>query len=163
MRIAVGSDHAAYDLKTEMVSTLRELGHEVVDFGPGSPDPVDYPDIALAVARAVAAGEVDRGVVACGTGVGVSIVANKVPGVRAALCHDTFSARASRQHNDANVLCLGARVIGPGLALEVLKAWLRAEFERGGRHERRVRRITEIEAGLGPRQGDGRPEGGGRP
>lgn len=148
MKIAIGCDHAAYDLKREMTVLMRELGHEIVDFGAHSAEPVDYPDIALAVARAVARGEVDRGVMACGTGIGTCIVANKVPGVRAALCHDTFSARATREHNDSNVLCLGARVIGPSLAAEVLRTWLAGAFDRGGRHERRVRRISEIETEL---------------
>lgn len=145
MNIAIGCDHAAFDLKRELVTLLGELGHQVQDFGAHSTDPVDYPDIALAVARAVARGEVDRGVIACGTGIGTCIVANKVPGVRAALCHDTFSARATREHNDSNVLCLGARVIGPSLAAEILRTWLGGVFQSGGRHERRVRRISEIE------------------
>lgn len=145
MRIAAGADHAGYELKNEITATLKDLGHEVTDFGTNSPAPVDYPDIALAVARAVAAGDAERGILVCGTGIGTSIVANKVRGVRAALCHDTFSARVTREHNDSNVLCLGARVIGPSLALEVVRTWLGGTFERGGRHERRVRRIAEIE------------------
>ncbi len=150
MKLAVGADHAGYEMKNELAALLGELGHEVVDFGTSSPEPVDYPDIALGVARAVAKGEVERGLLVCGTGIGTSIVANKVPGVRAALCHDTFSARVTREHNNSNVLCLGARVIGPSLAAEILKTWLGAGFERGGRHERRVRRISEIETGSGP-------------
>ncbi len=149
MKIAVGADHAGYQMKNELALLLRELGHEVTDFGTNSPESVDYPDIALGVARAVAKGKAERGLLVCGTGIGTSIVANKVPGVRAALCHDTFSARATREHNNSNVLCLGARVIGPSLAAEILKTWLGAGFEAGGRHERRVRRIGEIEGGLG--------------
>ncbi|MCL6581299.1 MAG: ribose 5-phosphate isomerase B [Firmicutes bacterium] len=145
MRVAVGADHAGFGLKQDLADLLRRLGHEVVDFGTYSTDPVDYPDIALAVARAVAGGEADRGLIVCGTGIGSSIVANKVRGVRAALCHDTFSARATREHNDSNVLCLGARVVGPGLAADILTTWLGAGFEAGGRHERRVRRIAAIE------------------
>jgi len=145
MRVAVGADHAGFGLKQDLADLLRRLGHEVVDLGTYSTDPVDYPDIALAVARAVAGGEADRGLIVCGTGIGSSIVANKVRGVRAALCHDTFSARATREHNDSNVLCLGARVVGPGLAADILTTWLGAAFEAGGRHERRVRRIAAIE------------------
>ncbi|RJQ08959.1 MAG: ribose 5-phosphate isomerase B [Bacillota bacterium] len=145
MRIAVGADHAGYQMKDELAAYLVDQGHDVQDFGTFSADSVDYPDVALRVARAVALGEADRGLIVCGTGIGTSIVANKVRGVRAALCHDTFSARMARQHNDSNVLCLGARVIGPALALEILTAWLGAGFEAGGRHERRVRRIAELE------------------
>jgi len=159
VRIAIGSDHAAYHLKTEMISLLEELEHEVHDHGAHSPDPVDYPDIALAVGAAVARGEADRGVLACGTGIGTCIVANKVPGVRAALCHDVFSARATRQHNDSNVLCLGARVIGPSLALEILRTWLEGTFEKGGRHERRVRRIADIEAEMAAKFAGRAPQG----
>lgn len=150
MKLAVGADHAGYQMKDELAALLRDLGHEVVDFGTNSPEPVDYPDIALKVARAVAKGEAERGLLVCGTGIGTSIVANKVPGVRAALCHDTFSARVTREHNNSNILCLGARVIGPSLAAEILKTWLGANFSSGGRHERRVRRIGEIETGFGP-------------
>jgi len=150
MKLAVGADHAGYQMKDELAALLRDLGHEVADFGTNSPEPVDYPDIALKVARAVAKGEAERGLLVCDTGIGTSIVANKVPGVRAALCHDTFSARVTRDHNNSNVLCLGARVIGPSLAAEILKTWLGANFSGGGRHERRVRRIGEIETGFGP-------------
>jgi ribose 5-phosphate isomerase B len=146
LKVAVGADHAGYDLKREITVALKEQGHEVADFGTHSPEPVDYPEIALGVARAVARGEADRGVLVCGTGIGTSIVANKVRGIRAALCHDPFSARMTREHNDSNVLCLGARVIGPSLALEVLRVWLGGAFESGGRHQRRVERIAEIEA-----------------
>lgn len=135
-------------MKNELAALVGDLGHEITDFGTNSPASVDYPDIALAVARAVADGRADRGLLVCGTGIGTSIVANKVPGVRAALCHDTFSARATREHNDSNVLCLGARVIGPSLAAEVVRTWLDVGFA-GGRHARRVNRIGEIETELG--------------
>lgn len=123
---------------------LTAQGIHYHDFGTHAPDAVDYPDFALPVAEAVARGEFDRGIIVCGTGIGVSIVANKVPGVRAALCHDTFSARSSRAHNDANILTLGERVVGPGLALEIVRVWLASEFE-GGRHARRVAKIAAIE------------------
>jgi len=145
VRVAVAADHAGYRLKEEIVDFLRQSGIEYRDFGTHSPEPVDYPDFALAVARAVQSGEFDRGIIVCGTGIGVSISANKVPGIRAALCHDTFSARASREHNDANVLTLGERVIGPGLARDIVATWLMAEFQ-GGRHARRVQKIADIEA-----------------
>ncbi len=147
MKIAAGADHAGYQMKDELVAYLKAQGHEVLDLGTHSAEPVDYPDLALGVAQAVAQGRAERGLLVCGTGIGTCIVANKVRGVRAALCHDTFSARVTREHNDSNVLCLGARVIGPALALEIVKAWLAGTFEAGGRHERRVRRIAEIEEG----------------
>ncbi|MBC8449012.1 MAG: ribose 5-phosphate isomerase B [Chloroflexi bacterium] len=138
MRIAIGSDHAGYVLKAEIACWLVEQGYQVRDLGTGNAeDSVDYPDFARAVAQAVAAGECDLGIAICGTGIGVSITANKVPGVRAAVCTDTYMARMSRQHNDANVLCLGGRVVGIGLALDIVAAWLSASFE-GGRHARRV-------------------------
>ncbi|MDP3062783.1 MAG: ribose 5-phosphate isomerase B, partial [Chloroflexota bacterium] len=137
MRIAVGSDHRGYNLKEEVKRTLAELGHEAMDFGCRDTTSVDYPDYAQAVARAVAARECELGVLVCGTGIGMSITANKVPGVRAAVCTDQFTAQRARQHNDANVLCLGADVLGTPLALEVLNAYLSASFE-GGRHTRRV-------------------------
>ena len=135
MKVAVGCDHAGFPLKETVIAALRKLGAEVVDFGTHSLESVDYPDFGERVGRAVASGEVDRGVVICGTGIGVSIAANKVPGVRAALCHDVYSARMSRAHNDANVLAMGARVIGPGLAEAIVEAWLTTSFE-GGRHAR---------------------------
>lgn len=144
MKIAIASDHGGFRLKGEVIRLLRESGIEFKDFGTFSEEPVDYPDIALAVAEAVRSGEFERGVLCCGTGIGVAVVANKVPGIRAAQCHDTFSARASREHNDANILTMGQRVIGPGLARDVVKAWLQAEFQ-GGRHARRVEKIRAIE------------------
>src|SRR5690606_13085807 len=137
MKVAFGCDQAGFGLKEAVISTLKRLGAEVIDFGTYSLDSVDYPDFGERVATAVASGEADLGIVICGTGIGISIAANKVPGVRAALCHDTYSARMSRAHNDANVLALGARVVGPGLAEEIVTAWLAEPFE-GGRHAQRV-------------------------
>ncbi|MGQ9557634.1 MAG: ribose 5-phosphate isomerase B [Desulfurispora sp.] len=146
MKIAIAADHGGFRLKQEIVRYLEQQGYQYKDFGTYSEEAVDYPDYALPVARAVAAGQFDRGIICCGTGIGVCIVANKVPGVRAALCHDTFSARASREHNNANVLTLGERVIGTGLALQIVETWLNSQFA-GGRHARRVDKITRIEQG----------------
>jgi len=145
MRFAIGCDHAGLLLKGTLAQHLREQGHQVQDFGTDTPASCDYADFAAAVARAVAAGEADQGLLVCGTGVGMSMAANKVHGVRAAVVSDTFSARATRQHNDANVLCMGERVVGPGLALDILDAWLGASFE-GGRHQRRIDKIMALEA-----------------
>ena len=144
MLVAVGADHAGYHLKEELKPFLTGMGHDWKDLGTDSTEPVDYPDVAAEVALAVASGQCPRGIIICGTGVGSAIAANKVTGARAALCHDTFSARHARLHNDANVLALGARVIGPGLAKEIVAAWLETLFE-GGRHARRVQKIREIE------------------
>ncbi|MFT5679722.1 MAG: ribose 5-phosphate isomerase B [Myxococcota bacterium] len=145
MRIVVGSDHAGLTLKTELVGYLKSLdGVELSDLGTHTSDSCDYPDFAGAVARAVASGEADWGLLVCGTGVGMSMAANKVSGVRAAVISDTFSAAATRQHNDANILCLGERVVGGGLALAILKAWMATDFE-GGRHQRRVNKISALE------------------
>lgn len=144
MKVAVASDHAGFRLKEEIIGLFREKGIEYKDFGTYSEDTVDYPDIALVVAESLRRGEFDRGVLCCGTGIGVAIAANKVPGIRAAQCHDTFSARVSREHNDANILTLGQRVIGPGLAGEIVSTWLQAEFHNG-RHARRVDKIRQIE------------------
>lgn len=144
MRIAVASDHGGFRLKQEIINYLGLAGYEFEDLGTYSAESVDYPDFAQAVAEAVRSGDFDRGIILCGTGIGVCIAANKVPGIRAALCHDTFSARASREHNDANVLTLGERVIGPGLARDIVAVWLAAEFQ-GGRHARRVAKISAIE------------------
>jgi len=145
MRVALGCDHAGFDLKETVATVLRRLGAEIVDFGTHSRDSVDYPDYGERVGRAVASGEADRGIVLCGTGIGISIAANKVPGVRAALCHDVYTARMSRAHNDANVLALGARVIGPGLAEAIVEAWLTTPFD-GGRHSPRVDKLNRIGA-----------------
>lgn len=144
MKIALGSDHGGFKLKEEIKAYLDSEGYTYKDFGTLSEDSVDYPDYALQVAESVACGEYDRGILICGTGIGIGIAANKVRGIRAALCHDTFSARASREHNNANILTMGERVIGPGLARDIVKAWLEAEFS-GGRHLIRIDKIKEIE------------------
>ena len=144
LKIAVGSDHGGFNLKKIIIEHLKEKGIDYEDLGCFTPDSVDYPDIAFPLAKRVAKGEFDRGIIICGTGIGVSIVANKVPGIRAAVCSDCFSAKASREHNDANILTLGERAIGPGLAKEILDVWLEAEFQ-GGRHETRVNKIKIIE------------------
>ncbi len=146
MKIAIGCDHAGYRLKGEVMSFIDKLGHQAVDFGTDSEASVDYPDFAAKAARAVSQGNADLGILICGTGLGMAIAANKVRGVRAVTCGDTFSARASREHNNANVLCLGARVTGGGLALDIVRTWLEAEFQ-GGRHERRVSKIMDLEPG----------------
>jgi ribose 5-phosphate isomerase B len=146
VRVTIGSDHAGFVLKQHLVDTLTKLGHEVTDLGTDSEEPVDYPPICAAVGRAVAAGEADRGIVLGGSGQGEQIAANKVHGVRAALCNDLYTARLSRQHNDANVLSMGGRIVATGLADEILALWLDTPFE-GGRHERRIDQITEIESG----------------
>ena len=145
MRVGIGSDHAGFVLKQHLVTTLEKLGHEVVDLGTDSEEPVDYPPICAAVGRLVAAGEVERGIVLGGSGQGEQIAANKVHGVRAALCNDLYLARMSRQHNDANVLSLGGRIVAPGLADEIVELWLATPFD-GGRHERRIGQIADIEA-----------------
>jgi len=144
MRIAVGADHAGFVLKQHVIRTLERLGHEVDDRGTHSEDPVDYPDICAGVARLVVLGRADRGIVIGGSGQGEQIAANKVRGARAALCNDLYTARLSRQHNNANVLALGGRIVGTGLADEILAVWLSTPFE-GGRHQRRIDRIAEIE------------------
>lgn len=145
MRIAIGSDHAGYRLKEHLKDVLKRDGHDIVDLGTDSEEPVDYPPICAAVGREVAAGRAERGIVLGGSGQGEQISANKVRGVRAALCNDLYTARYSRLHNDANVLSLGARVVGEGLADEILAVWLATPFE-GGRHQRRVDEIAELEA-----------------
>lgn len=145
MRIGIGSDHGGFDLKEELKKFMEEREIEVIDYGTYSKDSVDYPDYGKLVAEAVSAGEVDRAVVICGTGIGISISANKVKGIRCALCGDTYSARMSREHNNANMLALGGRVLGIGLATEILVAWLDGKFQ-GGRHQLRVDKIGEIEA-----------------
>ena len=146
MKVAIGFDHAGFPLKAEVLRVLAETGHEVLDFGTNSTDPVDYPDFAKAVAASVASGESDRGIVVCGSGVGASVAANKVPGIRSALCHDTFSARQGVEDDDMNVVCLGARVIGPALAAEVMRAFLAAKFSNAERHVRRLNKVMQIEA-----------------
>ena len=145
MKIAIASDHAGLSLKRELVEALKARGHECRDFGAHSGDSVDYPDFASEVAKAVRGGDVDRGVLVCGTGIGMSIVANKYRGVRAALCTTEFEARMARAHNDANVLCVGERVVGIGLGRAILEAFIDQSFE-GGRHEKRVKKIQDAEA-----------------
>jgi len=144
MKIALGSDHGGFGLKKEIIKYLEKKNVEVTDFGTYTEDSCDYPDYALKVAEAVADGNFEFGIIVCGTGIGVSIVANKVPGIRAALCSDTFSAHATRQHNNANILTLGARVVGEGLALDIVEVFITAKFE-GARHQKRIDKITEIE------------------
>ncbi|MCK6259222.1 ribose 5-phosphate isomerase B [Fictibacillus sp. KIGAM418] len=145
MRVAIGSDHAGVELRQEIVSMMQEMGMDVKDMGCECSTSVDYPDYAIPVAEMVASGEADRGILICGTGIGMSIAANKVKGIRCALVHDLFSAKATRLHNDSNVLAMGERVIGPGLALEIAKVWLTTEYE-GGRHSKRVGKISDYEA-----------------
>ena len=144
MKIAVGSDHGGFELKKAIIDHLESKNIEVKDYGTYTEDSCDYPDYGQKVGEAVASKEYELGVLICGTGIGISIAANKVPGVRAALCSDTFSAHATREHNDANILALGARVVGPGLALDIVDTFLNSTFQ-GGRHEKRVNKIKEIE------------------
>lgn len=144
MKIAIGSDHGGFELKENIKEFLLSEGIEHTDFGTFDLSSVDYPDFAGEVASAVASGEYDRGILCCGTGIGISIAANKVPGIRAALCGDCFSAKMSRKHNDANILCMGGRVVGKGLGLEIAKTWLETGFD-GGRHQRRIDKIADIE------------------
>lgn len=144
LKIAIGCDHGGFRLKEEIKKMLQEQSRDFYDFGTFSEDSVDYPDIALEVGKAVRDGLFDRGILICGTGIGIGIAANKLVGIRAALCHDTFSARASREHNNANILTMGERVIGAGLAGDILKVWLETDFS-GGRHARRIQKISDIE------------------
>ncbi|SHK64155.1 ribose-5-phosphate isomerase [Clostridium cavendishii DSM 21758] len=144
MKIAIGCDHGGLRLKNEVIKYLQEKGIEYVDYGTYSEESCDYPDIAIKVAEAVASKEQEKGILICGTGIGISIAANKVPGVRAALCSDTFSAHATREHNDANILTMGERTVGIGLALDIVDTFLNTEFE-GGRHIQRINKISEIE------------------
>ena len=144
MKIAVSSDHRGYQAKERIKKLLQESGHEVQDFGTDGLSSCDYPDMAIVAAKAVAAGECDRGVLICGTGIGMSIAANKVHKVRAALCHDELTAQLARKHNDANILCLPADLVGEQLIKLIIHAWLTSEFE-GGRHARRLDKITEFE------------------
>ncbi len=140
MKIGIGSDHGGFDLKEELRLYLEEQGLEIVDYGTYNKESVDYPEYGKKVGQAVLDGEVERGIVVCGTGIGISLAANKLKGIRCALCSETYSARMSRQHNNANMLALGGRVVGPDLAKDIVDIWLATEFE-GGRHERRVGKI----------------------
>lgn len=146
MKIAMACDHAALDMKQDIIRLLKEIGMESEDFGTYSSDSCDYPVFAARAARAVAAGRCDRGIVICGTGIGVSIAANKVPGIRCALCSETFSAELTRRHNDANMLAIGARVTGPELARAIVRVFLETPYE-GGRHQRRLELLTALENG----------------
>ncbi|ONK25076.1 ribose 5-phosphate isomerase B [Bacillus sp. VT-16-64] len=144
MKVAIASDHGGILIRKEIIKVMEELNIEYKDFGCGDESSVDYPDFAVPVAEKVASGEFDRGILVCGTGIGMSIAANKVKGIRCALVHDVFSARMTRLHNDTNVLAMGERVIGAGLAREIAKVWLETEFE-GGRHTRRIQKISDYE------------------
>ena len=146
MRIAIAADHAGYALKNELAAKLAQDGHEVLDLGSHSASPVDYPDTAESVAAALRDDQADRGIIVCGSGAGVSIAANKFPGIRAAVCHDTYTAHQAVEHDDMNVLCLGARVIGPALALDLVGAFLGARFSGDARHHRRLAKILDIES-----------------
>lgn len=149
MKIAIGNDHVAYAMKLEISGYLRDLGHEVVDLGHHNEARADYPTYGKAVGQAVASGTADRGIAICGTGVGISIAANKVPGVRAVCCSEPYSAELSRQHNDTNVLCFGARVVGVELAKMIVRCWLEGTFE-GGRHAVRVAMLADMDKALDP-------------
>jgi ribose 5-phosphate isomerase B len=145
MRIALAADHAGFALKDELAAKLAQQGHDVMDLGAHSAAPVDYPDSAASVAAVIRNDQVDRGIIVCGSGAGVSIAANKFPGIRAAVCHDTYTAHQAVEHDDMNVLCLGARVIGPSLALDLVLAFLGASFSTDERHHRRLKKILDIE------------------
>jgi RpiB/LacA/LacB family sugar-phosphate isomerase len=145
MRLVLGSDHAGYALKQDLACTLRDEGHEVVDVGTDSEAPVDYPDFAEAVGRAVVDGRAPRGVLICGSGVGASVAANKIRGVRAAICHDTYSAHQGVEHDDMNVLVLGGRIVGPALARDLVRAFVGATYSGEERHVRRLAKITALE------------------
>lgn len=144
MKVAIGSDHGGLDLKEAVISVLKELNLEFEDMGTHDRASCDYPDYAEKVAAAVVSGAFDQGILICGTGIGMSIAANKVPGIRAALCNEIFSAKMARNHNDANILCIGARVVGPGVAQEIVKAYFTSDFE-GGRHARRVEKLNALD------------------
>ncbi|MGE8081808.1 ribose 5-phosphate isomerase B [Peribacillus loiseleuriae] len=148
MKVAIASDHGGVNIRQEIINLMKEMNIEYVDLGCECSTSVDYPDYAVPVAEKVANGEVDRGILICGTGIGMSIAANKVKGIRCALVHDLFSAKVTREHNDTNMLAMGERVIGPGLARAIAEIWLTTPFE-GGRHENRVCKITEYENALG--------------
>ncbi len=149
MRILIAADHAGFDLKEMLAERAREIGHDGADLGPRGRDAVDYPDFAHDLARRLLAGEGALGVLVCGTGIGMAMAANRHPGVRAAQCHDAFTAEHARRHNDANVLCIGSRTTGPGVALQILDIFLATPFE-GGRHERRVKKIEPGQGATAP-------------
>ena len=145
MKVAVASDHRGYEAKEQIKAIITQLGHETVDFGTTDSNPVDYPDLAFEAASAISNQQVDRAILICGTGIGMCIAANKVPGVRACLCHDTYSAHQGVEHDDMNILCLGARVVGPELAEELAMAFLEAKFSGEARHRRRLEKVLAIE------------------
>lgn len=145
MRIVIGSDHAGFPLKATIVDFVKSLGHEVQDVGSYDPNPVDFPDIARAVTAAINEGKADRGMMVCGTGVGAAIAANKVKGIRAAVCHDIHSAHQSVEHDDVNVMCIGAQIVGPWLAKDLVAAYIAAEFSTDEDFRRRVRKLTEMD------------------
>ena len=146
MRIVVGSDHAGFALKSDLLPWLREMGHEVDDVGSWDPAPVDFPDIARKVAAAIVSGKAERGLMVCGTGVGAAIGANKMKGIRAAVCHDVHSAHQSVEHDDVNVMCIGAQIIGPWLAKDLIAAYLGATFSTSEEFRRRVAKLAEMDA-----------------
>ena len=150
MRIIVGSDHRGFEIKQHVKAIVTQLGHECIDIGTPNNDPVDYPDTAYLAANAISNKEADLAILACGTGIGMSITANKIKGVRAALCHDELSTQISRHHNDANVLCISGDLIGEVLLRKMVEVWLSTDFS-GGRHERRVKKIEAIEQGKDPK------------
>jgi RpiB/LacA/LacB family sugar-phosphate isomerase len=158
MRIALGADHAGFTLKQDLAQELRGQGHEVLDLGTTSCDPVDYPDFAEAVALAVVCGRAERGIVLCGSGVGACVAANKIPGVRAGLCHDTYSAHQGVEHDDVNVLVLGARIVGSALARELVQTFLAARFSHDERHERRLAKVRALEERHASKARADRPE-----
>jgi len=157
MRIAIGADHAGFELKELIVEDMAQAGHEVLDKGTHNTAPVDYPDYARSVAEAVLIGDAERGILVCGSGVGACVAANKLAGIRASLCHDTYSARQGVEHDDMNVLCLGARVIGPELALELVRSFLAARFSAEERHRRRLAKIEALEREAEGRSGKRAP------
>jgi ribose 5-phosphate isomerase B len=151
MKIAIGNDHRGFEAKQQIKSIVTQLGHEVIDVGSNDSNPVDYPDPAYLAATAVSKKQADRAILVCGTGIGMCITANKVKGIRAALCHDELSARISRHHNDANVLCISGDLTGEVLLRKIVEVWLDTEFS-GGRHQRRIEKIAAIEEGKDPRE-----------
>jgi len=146
-KIAIASDHGGFDLKENVISSLQNKGWEIEDLGPSNTDSVDYPDYGVKLAHAIVEQKVERGILICGTGVGMSIVVNRFPGIRGTLCSDVYTAKMCREHNDSNILIMGGRVIGKDLALEIVDIWLKTEFE-GGRHQRRLDKINKIDANL---------------
>ena len=150
MKIILAADHRGHAMKERVAALLKERGHTVIDMGTNSSRSCDYPDLGYKAARAIAEGKAERGILICGTGIGMSIVANKVAGIRAAVCHDELTAQISRRHNDANVLCLAADILGDDVAKRIVEAWLDTPFESGGRHSRRVGKIQAVEQGIDP-------------